>query len=375
MRSLWWDTVSSAASDGGLAQRIVELLSPTVRQHINLMNSAGVIVASTDKDRIGSEHRAALEVIRTGRPVIVERTVDGVSDRPGINLPLVVDDQVSGVIGVTGDPAEVESVATVVVLAVELLIEQEREHYSSFAVRGQVRDAMVALASTVQPLGGVEDQLASLGLGTGPWSLGVWAAREPRGHGSAASPEGAERIAATIVDRRGGRGWGPAVAVVWRGLLWVLARGAQQVPDLEHASTRRLVVQEIATVEALRSWAQDMTALGERVALLPTGEDDDPPLDLALAVARLPEPTLQRMSATVEVLSTSQRETVRAVAAATSMTDAARRLYLHRNTLMQRVHRIQALTGRDLRVPDHVASLRLSLLAQAITDRDSADHT
>lgn len=349
------------------AQRVVDVVAPTLRQNINLMNAHGLIVASTDAERVGAEHRAALEVLETGRPVIVDRELPGVPDKPGVNVPLVLDGRISGVVGVTGQPESVEQVAQVLAMTIALLIEQEREHDSSNEVRTRVRELVAVLSA---PSGSasadiVETRLSNLGLGEGPWSIGVWAASEPREDGTAAPPDKAEQLVTAINEGRARLGAVRAAgAVVWRGMLWVVAAGSQLEQNLAGAAARRLVVDSVEDLEELMSWAQDMRALGRLSRLLPpAGWDLSVPVELTVVVAHLPEPTLMRLAEIAHRLSPSLRETVRALAGSPSMAHGARRLYLHRNTLLQRVSRIRALTGLDVRSADSAAVLRLSLAA------------
>ncbi|GAA1825841.1 CdaR family transcriptional regulator [Nesterenkonia flava] len=364
MQTSWWDAVSRG-DGGGLAQRIVDVLAPVVRQNINLMNSSGIIVASTDPERIGAEHRAALQVLETGQAVVVREPRDGIPDRPGINLPLIIDGHLTGVIGVTGEPEAVEPLAHVVVLTVELLIEQEREHHTSMVARSRAREIVAALVSDGQSLLKVGELLRAEGLGEGPWSLGVWAAPEPRQDGSAQPPHQAENIVMEINEGRSPSGRPTARAVVWRGLLWVVSGAARLDESLGEERSRRLVTSGVATLEDLRSWAQDMAALARAVGLLPTGTEAAPvPAELAIALAHLPQHTMRRVADLTSPLTQAQHETVRAVAYAGSLAEGARMLYLHRNTLLQRVERIRNLTGLDLRRSDQATLLTLSVLAR-----------
>ncbi len=54
--------------------------------------------------------------------------------------------------------------------------------------------------------------------------------------------------------------------------------------------------------------------------------------------------------------------------------EAADRLFLHRNSLLYRLERIQALTGLDLREPESMLVLQLGLLALRRGERDEAKH-
>ncbi|WP_258933568.1 helix-turn-helix domain-containing protein [Nesterenkonia pannonica] len=54
---------------------------------------------------------------------------------------------------------------------------------------------------------------------------------------------------------------------------------------------------------------------------------------------------------------------MRAVTSAGSLAEAGRQLYIHRNTLLQRIARIRTVTGLDLKRADEATLLRLALMA------------
>lgn len=349
----------------GLAQRIIDVLGPTVRQHINLIDADAVVIASTDAERIGSRHRGAEDVLRTGQPVLVSQSADSHGDRPGINLPLVIDHEVSGVIGVTGEPKDVEPLAQVVALTVELLIEQDREHRTSAAAWRAARDLVAALSSGASSRETAQELLSAAGMPCGPWTIGVWAAPQARRDGSAVPPENAEQLVREINDGTSAGVPGRGRAVVWRGLLWAVVQGEALDEELAGKDARRFVAGAAQDVDVLRSWAQDVKGFSGRVALMP-GPDEVfvPPQELTALATRLTQDALGRLAQQVESLSAGQRDAIRALAATNSLSEAARRLFLHRNTLLQRVTRIQELTGRDLRTPDDAVVLRLAVLAR-----------
>ena len=92
------------------AQQIVEEIGKLVKQNINLMDETGHIVASNDPARIGNFHTGAYRIIQNRLKEFyitpeLEREMPNV--RRGINLPIEVDGEVQGVIGITGDYSEV----------------------------------------------------------------------------------------------------------------------------------------------------------------------------------------------------------------------------------------------------------------------------
>lgn len=97
-----------------LAQDFVEATSLLVGQRtINIMDQKGIIIASTEKHRIGDFHQGAAEVLETGKPVLIK-----IEDLPrypgtkeGYNMPIFLNDEIIGVIGIFGCEEEVQSIA------------------------------------------------------------------------------------------------------------------------------------------------------------------------------------------------------------------------------------------------------------------------
>ena len=95
-----------------LAQKIVERTMDIIHCNVNIMDATGRIIASGDQARIGSTHDGALLALSQGQPVdIDEHTKHLRGVKPGINLPLRLDGEIVGVIGLTGDPLHLKSLA------------------------------------------------------------------------------------------------------------------------------------------------------------------------------------------------------------------------------------------------------------------------
>ena len=66
-----------------LAQDFVEATSLLVGQRtINIMDQKGIIIASTEKHRIGDFHQGASEVLATGKPVRIKKRICHVIREP-----------------------------------------------------------------------------------------------------------------------------------------------------------------------------------------------------------------------------------------------------------------------------------------------------
>lgn len=74
-----------------MAQDFVEATSMLVgHRTINIMDQNAVIIASTEKERIGTFHQGAAEVLQTGKPVLVlrENLKKYPGAKEGYNMPI-----------------------------------------------------------------------------------------------------------------------------------------------------------------------------------------------------------------------------------------------------------------------------------------------
>lgn len=102
-------------------QKIADEVGAMIHRNINIMDENGVIIASTDKSRIGTLHAAAQELLQRELPeLLVERESEGVYN--GINLPLKIENKVIGVVGITGPVEEVSVLGSVIKKMTEILI-------------------------------------------------------------------------------------------------------------------------------------------------------------------------------------------------------------------------------------------------------------
>ncbi|WP_347038475.1 sugar diacid recognition domain-containing protein [Glutamicibacter halophytocola] len=113
---------------GALAQKVVDTIAPTINRHVNIMNAHGIIIASSDASRVGTLHEGSVEAIRRNEAIRVTQADETAGTQPGVNLPLALNERLCGVVGVTGAPHEVEPLADLIALTVQLLFAQEREH-------------------------------------------------------------------------------------------------------------------------------------------------------------------------------------------------------------------------------------------------------
>jgi carbohydrate diacid regulator len=90
------------------AMKIVAEIRDVIGQHVNLIDERGFIIASTDPARVGTFHEGADVLIKNRLDILaIENDSQYQGSYKGINLPLMLNGKLSGVIGITGEYGEV----------------------------------------------------------------------------------------------------------------------------------------------------------------------------------------------------------------------------------------------------------------------------
>lgn len=110
-----------------LAQSIVDHMMTQIPYNINMMNKDGYIIASGNKDRINTLHVGAIDAIHQKRTLPMRKEY-GDHGQPGVNMPITFDNEIIGVVSITGEPAKVIPLASLLRTAVELLLRQSQEN-------------------------------------------------------------------------------------------------------------------------------------------------------------------------------------------------------------------------------------------------------
>ncbi|WP_102348897.1 CdaR family transcriptional regulator [Bacillus sp. Marseille-P3661] len=110
-----------------IAIPIVQKLMTMMNYNINIMDDRGIIVASTDENRIDSIHEGALKILQSKQPLIIynEDTKLFSGTKAGVNLPIEFLGDILGVVGITGDPHELMQLTQMTKITVELMLQQE----------------------------------------------------------------------------------------------------------------------------------------------------------------------------------------------------------------------------------------------------------
>ncbi len=94
--------------------------------NINVMNEKGVIIGSGDKKRINHIHEGALMVLKNGSSYeITQQQADSLRGaKPGVNLPIFFNGEIVGVVGLTGLPEQIRNYGELVRMAAEMIFQE-----------------------------------------------------------------------------------------------------------------------------------------------------------------------------------------------------------------------------------------------------------
>lgn len=121
-----------------LARKLIRQITEYTDYNVNIMDENGTIIASRDKERVGTFHEAAYRLLRGSRVMMTVTDGDDYTGvRRGINMVIEIDGRREGVVGVTGDPEEIRPVALMIKMALETMVKYEEEKLRS--VRRQSR--------------------------------------------------------------------------------------------------------------------------------------------------------------------------------------------------------------------------------------------
>ena len=121
--------------DPQIAETIVTNLKGIINHEINLFDTTGTIIASTDRSRIGTSHDGARLVISTKQTISIDDDHEYKGAKHGINVPVIFNDSVVAVIGITGKREEVEPFGNVIRKMTEILIRENWEQITRFDQR------------------------------------------------------------------------------------------------------------------------------------------------------------------------------------------------------------------------------------------------
>lgn len=105
------------------AKEIVNQISEVLGQKINIMDTDGVIIASSTAEREGSIHGGAKKIIEENlKQLIVENDLQYEGSQNGVNLPIIFQREIIGIIGITGKVEDVLKYGQIIKKMTEILL-------------------------------------------------------------------------------------------------------------------------------------------------------------------------------------------------------------------------------------------------------------
>lgn len=111
--------------DKKLGQQIVYTVKDVCGQNVNFIDCSGIIFASTDEKRIGGFHEIGKKAAMERRTIEVKENDCFAGTQQGVNLPVYYHDSVIAVIGITGAPEAVRKYAHLAERITLLLIREK----------------------------------------------------------------------------------------------------------------------------------------------------------------------------------------------------------------------------------------------------------
>ncbi|MGM8211921.1 CdaR family transcriptional regulator [Virgibacillus sp. W0430] len=109
-----------------LGEKIIKQARRLINEHMIIVNKKAIVIASTLPNRVGNFHEGADKAIKSGTKTIIsiedEKEMQGV--KAGINLPIIIQGNVIGTIGITGNPDKVVPFGSLMQKMTELLIKE-----------------------------------------------------------------------------------------------------------------------------------------------------------------------------------------------------------------------------------------------------------
>ncbi|WP_077597104.1 CdaR family transcriptional regulator [Oceanobacillus kimchii] len=113
-----------------IADKIINVIKDMIDEQIIICDTKGIIIASTNQERVGDYHEGSVLVIKNKEPLMItdSLTINLKGVKTGINLPLFFNKSVIGVIGITGEIEKIKPFGEIVRKMTELLI-HENNYY------------------------------------------------------------------------------------------------------------------------------------------------------------------------------------------------------------------------------------------------------
>lgn len=127
------------------AQSIVDSMKEIINYDINFIDNNGVILASTDEHRIGQEHYGAKICIHNKEDLFIYSDDLYKGSKKGINMLLYFENEIIGVIGITGEPDVIDKYGRIIKKMSEILIYEDWYKTNKMKMKENVRISIEGL--------------------------------------------------------------------------------------------------------------------------------------------------------------------------------------------------------------------------------------
>ena len=357
------------------SQELVELSGRLIGEKVLITDTAGIIIGCTDTERLGELHEASLDVMQTGLSNSHDNNAASSlrGTFAGITLPLEYENRVVGSVGITGDPERVVQYGQMIRAFIEMIL-RFRAGQRQLVVRDR---ESLNLIREILYFNGAEDQETRISGQANAIGYDLAAPYAALVVQTEEKPEDPDILQNTVVQV-----FDPVTNIVGAfspGQVIVLAdhaAGGHDPDDISrlldqcrklHENLEKVLntscvigiggaasgipdLQE-ACRDALFT-AHTAMRMNPRPAVLSAEE-----VALERIISKIPDKTYSHAASRAMEIIRDQKDAeeikqmiVTWCQQGFSVSDTARALFIHKNTLLYRMERLQRLTGYDLRV-------------------------
>jgi sugar diacid utilization regulator len=145
-----------------LAERIVKMINGITGTNVNFMGEDGEIIATMQKERLGTIHEVARKIINGEidyAAVTNEEAIELGGVKPGYNGPIKVEGEIVGCLGISGDPKVVKSLQQMASIIVEEELKKNVIYKEKQNIVNNVAKKVEKISATIQEVAAGAEEL------------------------------------------------------------------------------------------------------------------------------------------------------------------------------------------------------------------------
>lgn len=366
-----------------LARDIVESLKEVINQDINYIDNNSIIIASTNESRIGTFHGGAKRVLMTQKEEIISFDGQYEGTKQGINLPVYFENNIVGVIGITGSEEEVGKYGKIIKQMTEILIKEaylvEQEKISRESRKQFVEELLFLIHKEDEKTLKMRSELLNIKIDI-PRTVIVGRIYEDHTNNSLSSPLIHEKIynfIKTYID------FNIQNIIVQSGMNYIIILDINTLKDISNLvkSIRGNIESKYKAKicfgigsssknadEIRKSYVEAKKALNVALVSKDKYIVQYSELDIELLIDEIPKDTRSKFVDKIfNNINSSQIDMyvdilIKYFENNGSITKVADELFIHKNTLQYRLNKVKQLTGYDPRIISELVILYLAVL-------------